>query len=81
MKDVLLIESEAGLCQETRPEKNPQKKSRGFCAYTLVADSLEDAAVLIVTDARRDLRFMRNPLVLGEPYIQPLGVKILTKNR
>eukprot|EP00434_Breviolum_minutum_P013292 symbB.v1.2.011711.t1/scaffold790.1/size295610/3 len=50
-----------------------------FCAYTLVADSLEDAAVLIVTDARRDLRFMRNPLVLGEPYIQfYCGVPLIT---
>ena len=53
------------------------ESSWGFCAYTLVADSLEDAAVLIVTDARRDLRFMRNPLVLGEPYIQCLWVKLV----
>ena len=44
---------------------------RWLGAYTLVAEKLEDAAVLVVTDARRDLRFMRNPLVLGEPYIQP----------
>jgi len=58
---------------------NETPREMSFCAYTLVADSLEDAAVLIVTDARRDLRFMRNPLVLGEPYIQfYCGVPLIT---
>lgn len=60
-------------------EANETSRASSFCAYTLVSTDLADAHVLIVTDARRDLRFMRNPLVLGEPYIQfYCGVPLIT---
>jgi len=45
-------------------------RASSFCAYTLLPEGIEDATVLVVTDARHDVRFMKNPLVLGEPYIQ-----------
>jgi len=45
-------------------------RSSSFCAYTLFPEAVEDARMLVVTDARHDIRFMKNPLVLGEPYIQ-----------
>lgn len=60
-------------------DANETSRASSFCAYTLVKQDLADAHVLIVTDARRDLRFMRNPLVLGEPYIQfYCGVPLVT---
>lgn len=60
-------------------EANETSRASSFCAYTLVTEDLQDPHVLIVTDARRDLRFMRNPLVVGEPYIQfYCGVPLIT---
>eukprot|EP00439_Symbiodinium_sp_Y106_P049395 s273_g6.t1 len=51
-------------------------RSSSFCAYTLFPEAVEDARMLVVTDARHDIRFMKTPgcrirwPVLGEPYIQ-----------
>jgi diguanylate cyclase (GGDEF)-like protein/PAS domain S-box-containing protein len=46
---------------------DPCETSRGvsFCAYALGSDR-----VLVVPDARRDMRFCNNPLVTGEPHIR-----------
>jgi GAF domain-containing protein len=36
-----------------------------FCAHALALNE-----ILIVSDAKLDSRFARNPLVLGEPFIR-----------
>ncbi|CAJ1392150.1 unnamed protein product [Effrenium voratum] len=66
----LVAEDKQWFKSKTGLEADETSRASSFCAYTLLPEALEDSAVLVVTDARRDVRFMRNPLVLGEPYIQ-----------
>ncbi|CAE7568423.1 Kctd7, partial [Symbiodinium natans] len=61
------FKSKCGLSADETP------RTCSFCAYTLLPEAIEDARVLLVRDARHDLRFMKNPLVIGEPYIQFYG--------
>jgi len=62
------------------PEETPRESS--FCGHAILQDE-----PLIVPDARKDMRFAGNPLVLGEPFVrfyagQPLrspgGLKVGT---
>ncbi len=42
-----------------------QPSEGSFCSYTFQGDE-----VMVVPDARTDLRFVRHPLVTGEPYLR-----------
>lgn len=41
-----------------------------FCSWTLVPEDPKRAAMMVVEDADRDLRFASNPLVTGPPYVK-----------
>lgn len=58
-KEVQLIKASTGSTAKVTP------RSSTLCDHTIRSD-----AVLVVTDAIKDLRFAPNPFVMGEPFIR-----------
>eukprot|EP00928_Gymnodinium_smaydae_P022144 TRINITY_DN1868_c1_g1_i1.p1 TRINITY_DN1868_c1_g1~~TRINITY_DN1868_c1_g1_i1.p1 ORF type:complete len:807 (+),score=187.11 TRINITY_DN1868_c1_g1_i1:79-2499(+) len=51
-------------------EATETPRCTSFCAYHLIPPAVEDARMFVVSDAHKDDRFVRNPLVTGEPFIR-----------